>query len=144
MKKITSVLFSALLGLGIASGAAQAADGSLDKIKARDKLIVGVFTDLSGAAPPGLAFSATIDSRYSTSPTLLKMLAMIFGVVLTVVALGALHVLDRADGVPHKRFLPSRWWSRRFELMAMTTGSVPMIIVGNGPPARWIALARHR
>ncbi|MDX1876310.1 arabinosyltransferase domain-containing protein [Mycolicibacterium sp. 141076] len=73
--------------------------------------IVGVFTDLSGAAPPGLAFSATIDSRYSTAPTLLKMLAMIFGVVLTVVALSALHVLDRADGVPHKRFLPSRWWS---------------------------------
>lgn len=73
--------------------------------------IVGVFTDLSGAAPPGLTFSATIDSRYSTSPTLLKMLAMIFGVVLTVVALSALHVLDRADGVTHKRFLPSRWWS---------------------------------
>jgi len=73
--------------------------------------IVGVFTDLSGAAPPGLTFSATIDSRYSTSPTLLKMLAMIFGVVLTVVALSALHVLDCADGVRHKRFLPSRWWS---------------------------------
>ncbi|OKH85884.1 arabinosyltransferase [Mycobacterium sp. ST-F2] len=73
--------------------------------------IVGVYTDLSGAAPPGLTFSATIDSRYSTSPTLLKLLAMIFGVVLTVVALGALHVLDRADGVRHKRFLPSRWWS---------------------------------
>lgn len=73
--------------------------------------IVGVYTDLSGAAPAGLTFSATIDSRYSTSPTLLKMLAMIFGVALTVVALGALHVLDRADGVPHKRFLPPRWWS---------------------------------
>ncbi|WP_279465331.1 transporter substrate-binding domain-containing protein [Aeromonas veronii] len=34
-----------MLGLGLASGAAHAADGSLDKIKARDKLIVGVFTD---------------------------------------------------------------------------------------------------
>lgn len=45
MKKITSVLLSALLGLGIASGAVHAADGSLDKIKARDKLIIGVFTD---------------------------------------------------------------------------------------------------
>ena len=45
MKKITSVLFSALIGLGLASGAAHAADASLDKIKARDKLIVGVFTD---------------------------------------------------------------------------------------------------
>ena len=40
--------------------------------------------------------------------------------------------------------LPSRWWSRRLELMAMTTGSVPMIIVGSGAPARWMALARNR
>ena len=42
--------------------------------------IVGVFTDLSGPAPPGLEFTATIDSRYSTSPTLLKLLAMVVGV----------------------------------------------------------------
>ncbi len=45
--------------------------------------IVGVFTDLSGPAPPGLTFSATIDSRYSSSPTWIKMLAMILGVALT-------------------------------------------------------------
>jgi arabinosyltransferase C len=75
--------------------------------------IVGVFTDLSGPAPPGLEFSATIDSRYSSSPTWLKMLAMIVGVVLTIVALGALHVLDTADGMRHRRFLPQRWWSVR-------------------------------
>jgi arabinosyltransferase C len=73
--------------------------------------IVGVFTDLAGPAPPGLTFSATIDSRYSTSPTLLKMLAMILGVALTAIALGALHVLDSADGMRHRRFLPPRWWS---------------------------------
>ena len=73
--------------------------------------IVGVFTDLTGRAPPGLRFSATLDTRYSSSPTLLKMLAMIIGLVLTVVALGALHVLDTADGRGVKRFLPARWWS---------------------------------
>ncbi len=73
--------------------------------------IVGVFTDLSGPAPPGLQFSATIDSRYSSSPTLLKMIAMVVGVALTVIALGALHVLDTADGRGVKRFLPARWWS---------------------------------
>ncbi|MGV0714911.1 arabinosyltransferase domain-containing protein [Mycolicibacterium sp. XJ662] len=73
--------------------------------------IVGVFTDLSGPAPPGLEFSATIDTRYSSSPTLLKLLAMILGVALTVIALGALHVLDTADGRKVKRFLPPRWWS---------------------------------
>jgi arabinosyltransferase C len=73
--------------------------------------IVGVFTDLAGPAPPGLTFAATIDSRYSSSPTLLKTLAMIIGVAMTIVALGALHVLDTADGMRHRRFLPPRWWS---------------------------------
>ena len=73
--------------------------------------IVGVFTDLAGPAPPALQFSATIDSRYSSSPTLLKMLAMIIGVAMTAIALGALHVLDTADGRRVMRFLPPRWWS---------------------------------
>ena len=70
-----------------------------------------MFTDLSGPAPPGLSFSATIDTRYSSAPTLLKLLAMILGVAMTVVALIALHVLDTADGMRHRRFLPARWWS---------------------------------
>ncbi|PRC50326.1 hypothetical protein C6A85_70055, partial [Mycobacterium sp. ITM-2017-0098] len=73
--------------------------------------IVGVFTDLAGPAPPGLEFSATVDTRYSTSPTWLKLLAMIVGVAMTLISLGALHVLDNADGRRHKRFLPQRWWS---------------------------------
>jgi arabinosyltransferase C len=75
--------------------------------------IVGVFTDLAGPAPPGLQFSATVDSRYSTSPTALKLVVMIVGVLMTVIALGALHVLDTADGMRHRRFLPQRWWTVR-------------------------------
>jgi arabinosyltransferase C len=73
--------------------------------------IVGVFTDLTGPAPPGLSFSATIDTRYSSAPTLIKLLAMVLGVAMTVVSLIALHVLDTADGMRHRRFLPPRWWS---------------------------------
>ncbi len=73
--------------------------------------IVGVFTDLAGPAPPGLSFSATVDTRYSSSPTWVKMAAMVLGVLLTVAALVALHILDRADGTRHRRFLPPRWWS---------------------------------
>ena len=73
--------------------------------------IVGVFTDLSGPAPPGLSFTATIDTRYSTAPTGLKLTAMVLGVLLTAAALIALHILDTADGRPHRRFLPTRWWS---------------------------------
>ena len=73
--------------------------------------IVGVFTDLAGPTPPGLRFSATVDTRYSSSPTPLKLAAMILGVALTAAALVALHVLDTADGIRHRRFLPPRWWS---------------------------------
>jgi arabinosyltransferase C len=73
--------------------------------------IVGVFTDLSGPAPAGLTFSATVDTRYSSSPTPLKMAAMVLGVVLTITALIALHILDTSDGTRHRRFLPPRWWS---------------------------------
>lgn len=73
--------------------------------------IVGVFTDLSGPAPPGLTFSATIDTRYSSSPTWLKLAAMVLGVTLTIAALIALHVLDTTDSTRHRRFLPPRWWS---------------------------------
>ncbi|OBA79229.1 arabinosyltransferase [Mycobacterium sp. 1164966.3] len=73
--------------------------------------IVGIFTDLSGPTPPGLSFSATVDTRYSSSPTMLKLIAMALGVLMTVAALVALHVLDTADGTRHRRFLPARWWS---------------------------------
>ncbi|HEU0190392.1 MAG TPA: arabinosyltransferase domain-containing protein [Mycobacterium sp.] len=75
--------------------------------------IVGVYTDLSGPAPDGLDLSATLDTRYSTAPTQLKLAAMILGAALTVLALLALHVLDTADGTRHRRFLPPRWWSIR-------------------------------
>lgn len=73
--------------------------------------IVGVFTDLSGPAPSDLNFSATIDTRYSSAPTPLKLAAMILGLTLTLAALIALHILDTADGTRHRRFLPARWWS---------------------------------
>jgi hypothetical protein len=49
-----------------------------------------------------------------------------------------------SDGASAARAGGRRAASRRLELMAMTTGSVPMIIVGSGPPARWMALARNR
>ncbi|HTX94642.1 MAG TPA: arabinosyltransferase EmbB [Mycobacterium sp.] len=60
--------------------------------------IVGVFTDLTGPAPPGLRFSATIDTRFSTTPTTLKLSAMVLAIVATIVALVALWRLDQLDG----------------------------------------------
>jgi arabinosyltransferase C len=73
--------------------------------------IVGVFTDLSGPAPPGLSLAATLDTRYSTGPTALKMAVMLIGLAMTLAALIAMHILDTADGARHRRLLPARWWS---------------------------------
>jgi arabinosyltransferase B len=71
--------------------------------------IVGLFTDLSGPAPDGLRFSATIDTRFSTTPTTLKLLAIVGAIVATVVALIALWRLDRLDGHRMRRLIPANW-----------------------------------
>ncbi len=71
--------------------------------------IVGVFTDLVGPAPPALSFSATIDTRFSSAPTPLKLAAMLLGIVSTIVALLALWRLDRIDGHRMQRLIPTRW-----------------------------------
>ncbi len=72
--------------------------------------IVGVYSDLRGPAPAGMSFTADIDTRYVTSPTRLKTLLMIVGMVMTLLSLLALGVLDSRDGMRHRRFLPAGWW----------------------------------
>ncbi|NMM83820.1 arabinosyltransferase [Rhodococcus sp. SRB_17] len=73
--------------------------------------VVGVFSDLpDGAAPEGLGFSMTVDSRFSSSPTTLKLVAMITAAISTIIALVALAKLDGTDGRTHRRFFPARWW----------------------------------
>lgn len=80
--------------------------------------IVGVFTDLTGPAPPGLRFSATIDTRFSTTPTTLKLVAMVLAIVSTIVALVALWRLDQLDGRRMRRLIPANW--RTFTLADAT------------------------
>ena len=71
--------------------------------------IVGVFTDLTGPAPAGLSVSATIDTRFTTRPTAVKLAAMLLAMAATVVALTALWRLDRLDGHRMHRLIPQRW-----------------------------------
>ena len=80
--------------------------------------IVGVFTDLTGPAPPGLQLSATIDTRFSTTPTTLKLVAMVLAIVSTIVALVALWRLDQMDGRRMQRWIPANW--RKFTLADAT------------------------
>lgn len=76
--------------------------------------IVGVYTALPAGVPrDGLSLHATIDTRYVSSPTVLKLVAIVLGVLLTLASLVALHMLDVRDGRRHRRFLPAGWFSIR-------------------------------
>ena len=72
--------------------------------------VVGVFSELSGQAPAGLSVTAEVDNRYSSSPTPLKLAAMLFGAMCALGSLVALYRLERVDGRRHIRALPARWW----------------------------------
>ncbi|WP_433665253.1 arabinosyltransferase domain-containing protein [Nocardia sp. CA-128927] len=86
-----------------------------DKVVSSDirPQVVGVFSDLTGAAPSGLNVNVQVDSRFSSSPTALKLVAMVLAVLATLVALVALYRLDNLDGRKSRRFLPTRWWRLR-------------------------------
>ena len=83
--------------------------------------MVGIFSDLDGAAPDGLQVTAQIDSRFSSTPSTLKFVAMVVGALATILALVALHRLDDVDGRRARRFLPTRWWS---------FGAVDAVVIG--------------
>ena len=87
--------------------------------------IVGVFTDLTGPAPPGLSVSAVIDTRFTTTPTALKLAAMLLAIAATAVALAALWRLDRLDGRRMHRLIPQRW--RTFTSVDLTVVSAFLV-----------------
>lgn len=74
--------------------------------------VTGIYSDLAGpsAAIPGLSATATIDTRYTTSPTPLKRTLIIIGILATIASLIALARLDATDGHGHRRIFPHRWW----------------------------------
>ncbi|WP_405140232.1 arabinosyltransferase domain-containing protein [Nocardia sp. NBC_01388] len=75
--------------------------------------LVGVFTGLTGSAPAGMRADVVIDSRFTTSPTALKLAAIIGALAATALALFALHRLDGLDGRRNRRVLPHGWWRPR-------------------------------
>ncbi|PXX63090.1 EmbC-like arabinotransferase in arabinogalactan biosynthesis [Nocardia tenerifensis] len=72
--------------------------------------MVGVFTDLDAGRLTGARVHADLDSRFSSSPSALKLAAIVAAVVCTVIALIALHLLDTGDRRRARRFLPAHWW----------------------------------
>lgn len=74
--------------------------------------VVGLFTEIDpDSAPPGLqqmSAHVTVDARYSSSPTLLKLLAIVLGVLASLASLYYLHQLDLRDERRHVRIMPRR------------------------------------
>jgi arabinosyltransferase B len=92
--------------------------------------IVGVFTDLTGPAPPALQLSATIDTRFSTTPTVLKLFAMVAAIVATIVALVALWRLDQLDGRRMRRLIPANWRTITLADVTVIFGFVLWHVIG--------------
>ncbi len=70
--------------------------------------VAGIFTDLKVAPQPGLSARIDVDTRFITTPTALKLAAMVLGVVSVLASVVAMAVLDRTGG----RRVPRAW--RRF------------------------------
>lgn len=93
--------------------------------------VVGVFTDLPadlrGATP---TVTIDVDSRYTSSPSVLKGVAILVGVACVLVSLLALALLDRADGRRGGRLLPRRWLHVRLADVAVIGSLLAWHIIG--------------
>ncbi len=72
--------------------------------------VVGVFTDLDRGQLGDAHVHAAINSRFSSSPSPLKLTAIIGAVVFTILSLICLHLINTGDGRRPRRFLPAHWW----------------------------------
>ncbi|BBY18991.1 arabinosyltransferase domain-containing protein [Mycolicibacterium litorale] len=96
--------------------------------------VAGVFTDLEVASQPGAAPAATseprlsaridVDTRFITSPTLLKLAVMTLGVLCVLGSIIALALLDRRVG----RSIPRGW--RRLRRVGLSTWLADIGVVG--------------
>lgn len=79
--------------------------------------VTGVYTELEDSAEnfaaldeAGLNVDIEINSRFTSSPSLLKSLAMYTGLLMLLISLWCLHRMDKLDGRSSRRFLPEKWW----------------------------------
>ncbi|MGW3481650.1 arabinosyltransferase domain-containing protein [Rhodococcus indonesiensis] len=80
--------------------------------------MVGVYSDLQGSAQgltsgpdaERLSVRAALDSRFTSTPTLVKFVAMLVCILATLLSLVALHRLDGVDNRRARRVLPAHWW----------------------------------
>lgn len=72
--------------------------------------ITGFYTDLPASTPvAGIDVSTQVDTRFNTSPSAIKLIAIIAGIAMTLLSLVALGFLDLRDGRGHVRIMPAGW-----------------------------------
>ncbi|OBF15404.1 arabinosyltransferase [Mycobacterium kubicae] len=105
--------------------------GAAGKLSPEKKPQVGgIFTDLKLRAQPGLSARVDVDTRFITTPSLLKTAAMVLGALAVLAAVVALSALDR-----HSR---GGTWRTPTELLARyRAGQRPRWL--RGGPATWLA-----
>ncbi|MET9328595.1 arabinosyltransferase domain-containing protein [Tsukamurella sp. NPDC003166] len=93
--------------------------------------VVGVFSDLpadlQGAKP---SMHIAVDSRYTSSPSTLKGVAILVGVLCVLISLFALALLDRADGRRSTHLIPRRWLHVRLADAAVVGSLLVWHIIG--------------
>ena len=85
-------------------------------------MLTGIYTEFENtpenakaAADAGLKADVKVDSRFSSAPTLLKNIVMWLGLAFMVVALWALHQIDKLDGrTGSGRLMQKDWWKPRW------------------------------
>lgn len=84
-------------------------------------MLTGIYTELRDtpenaqvATDAGLKVDVTVDSRFTSSPSTVKVIVAVLGLIFTVIALWSLHRIDCLDGRSRRRFLPARWWRPRW------------------------------
>ncbi|WP_438825433.1 arabinosyltransferase domain-containing protein [Corynebacterium heidelbergense] len=85
-------------------------------------MLTGIYSELvdspentQKAQDAGLQVNVKVDSRYTSSPSMVKYAAMWVGGLLTLISLWALHRIDMLDGRPGRgRMLAKGWWKPRW------------------------------
>ncbi|QMT01834.1 arabinosyltransferase domain-containing protein [Gordonia jinghuaiqii] len=101
--------------VGLPPGPAAAGGGDVGLAQpSSNPQIAGVFTDLSTdevRASTGFDVRIEIDDRFDSSPSVLKWLVMIVGVIAAIVAFVAVGRLDRIHGYHRRVGRRLRWWA---------------------------------
>ncbi|AZA14650.1 arabinosyltransferase domain-containing protein [Corynebacterium choanae] len=98
---------------GVSAAVAAQYDTTVDE-DVRPQL-TGIYTDLpsddsESLIAAGLAAHVEINSRFTSSPSLVKYVAMIAGLLSLLASLFALAKIDALDGRGHRRFFPANWF----------------------------------